>query len=57
MKQKSSTTSGKGAYGELGIDIDKAAGNKKKKPLSRKEVMIHHECMFLSDTTSFHNMS
>jgi hypothetical protein len=49
MKQKSSTTSGKGTYGQLGIDIDRAEGNKKKKPLSRKEVMVRCRELYKSE--------
>lgn len=38
-KQKSSTTSGKGVYNNLGIDGGQRSSNKKKKEPTRKEVM------------------
>lgn len=37
-KQKSSTTSGKGVYNNLGIDGGQRSSTKKKKELTRKEV-------------------
>lgn len=42
-KQKSSTTSGKGVYNNLGIDGGQRSSTKKKKELTRKEVKHSHD--------------